>query len=424
MSISTAHWLSAVSVEGDNWTPFSRRCQTPWGPMAKFCPIHPYHRSHVRTENRTIAAASHSKGLSSDRGNGGSGRHLVPDAEGPAPRTACCEDHQPGAMVRHPRRPPLREPHRGRQRSFKGDYTSPIGRLKARETSGQAKVTEDGWGGGVSVVTAAQPPEANCEAENVTGPVGLAATDSPAMTHGSSPLPPPLGIVQSAGGDVEAVKIFTRHTSIPSHETPALRTALRVHYKPALLSFAMIFRSVPRLTRNCNSRHTLDLILFIAGCKPQHLHSQFFRKHVSPPPPPSRQGPRWLSGQPARPPPRRSGPNPRPGQSGFSQVGIVPDDAVGRRVFSGNSRFPPPSHSDAAPRSPQSPSSALKTSMLRAVQKYLPFASPLPTLPQERIIIENTEEKKRLIPRTPVAHASKMASLASNVSERSSPTSV
>ncbi|KAJ8883242.1 hypothetical protein PR048_015082 [Dryococelus australis] len=32
--------------------------------------------------------------------------------------------------------------------------------------------------------------------------------------------------------------------------------------------------------------------------------------------------------------------NPRPGHSGFSHVGIVPDDAVGRWVFSGISRFP------------------------------------------------------------------------------------
>ncbi|KAJ8868624.1 hypothetical protein PR048_030163, partial [Dryococelus australis] len=44
----------------------------------------------------------------------------------------------------------------------------------------------------------------------------------------------------------------------------------------------------------------------------------------------------------ARPPPRRSGFNPRPGHSGYSHVGIVPDDAVGRRVLSGNSNFPPP----------------------------------------------------------------------------------
>ncbi|KAJ8890849.1 hypothetical protein PR048_010358 [Dryococelus australis] len=39
-------------------------------------------------------------------------------------------------------------------------------------------------------------------------------------------------------------------------------------------------------------------------------------------------------------PPRRSGFNPRPGHSGFSHVGIVPDDAVGRPVFSGISRLP------------------------------------------------------------------------------------
>ncbi|KAJ8888532.1 hypothetical protein PR048_008023 [Dryococelus australis] len=32
--------------------------------------------------------------------------------------------------------------------------------------------------------------------------------------------------------------------------------------------------------------------------------------------------------------------NPRPGHSGFSDVGIVPDDVVGQRVFSGISRFP------------------------------------------------------------------------------------
>ncbi|KAJ8869241.1 hypothetical protein PR048_030813 [Dryococelus australis] len=42
--------------------------------------------------------------------------------------------------------------------------------------------------------------------------------------------------------------------------------------------------------------------------------------------------------------------------TGFSQVGIMPDDAVGRRVFSGISLPPPPLHSDAAPHSFQSPS--------------------------------------------------------------------
>ncbi|KAJ8875127.1 hypothetical protein PR048_023020 [Dryococelus australis] len=42
---------------------------------------------------------------------------------------------------------------------------------------------------------------------------------------------------------------------------------------------------------------------------------------------------------------------------GFSRVGIVPDDATGRRVFSGDLPFSPPLRSSAAPYSPQSPSS-------------------------------------------------------------------
>ncbi|KAJ8884318.1 hypothetical protein PR048_016175 [Dryococelus australis] len=55
--------------------------------------------------------------------------------------------------------------------------------------------------------------------------------------------------------------------------------------------------------------------------------------------------------------------------TGFSHAGIVPDDAAGRRVFSVISRFPrrfipAPLH----PYSPQSPSSALKTLLLRAAQ--------------------------------------------------------
>ncbi|KAJ8879886.1 hypothetical protein PR048_020506 [Dryococelus australis] len=50
------------------------------------------------------------------------------------------------------------------------------------------------------------------------------------------------------------------------------------------------------------------------------------------------------------------------------QVGIVADDAVGRRVFLGDLPFPPPLHSVAAPYSLQSPSSALATSLLMAAQ--------------------------------------------------------
>ncbi|KAJ8873353.1 hypothetical protein PR048_026987 [Dryococelus australis] len=42
----------------------------------------------------------------------------------------------------------------------------------------------------------------------------------------------------------------------------------------------------------------------------------------------------------ARLPPKRSAFNPLPGHSGFSHVGIVPYEAIGRRVFSGISRFP------------------------------------------------------------------------------------
>ncbi|KAJ8866424.1 hypothetical protein PR048_032267 [Dryococelus australis] len=51
----------------------------------------------------------------------------------------------------------------------------------------------------------------------------------------------------------------------------------------------------------------------------------------------------------------------------FSHVGIVLNDAAGRRVFSGISRFHYPINSDAAQYSPQSPSSALKTSLSGAV---------------------------------------------------------
>ncbi|KAJ8886189.1 hypothetical protein PR048_012398 [Dryococelus australis] len=57
---------------------------------------------------------------------------------------------------------------------------------------------------------------------------------------------------------------------------------------------------------------------------------------------------------------------------GFSHVGIVQDDANGRRVFSGISRFLPPFHSGVAPYSPQSPTSVLKTSLLRLwTESYL-----------------------------------------------------
>ncbi|KAJ8876083.1 hypothetical protein PR048_023992 [Dryococelus australis] len=52
--------------------------------------------------------------------------------------------------------------------------------------------------------------------------------------------------------------------------------------------------------------------------------------------------PQWLGGYTASLPPTRTGFDPRPVHSGFSQMGIVPDDAVGRRVFSGIFRFSRP----------------------------------------------------------------------------------
>ncbi|KAJ8896124.1 hypothetical protein PR048_001466 [Dryococelus australis] len=54
------------------------------------------------------------------------------------------------------------------------------------------------------------------------------------------------------------------------------------------------------------------------------------------------KGLRWLSSWTAHLPSRRIGFNPRPDHYGFSHVGIVPDDAAGRRVFSGIFRFPCP----------------------------------------------------------------------------------
>ncbi|KAJ8867893.1 hypothetical protein PR048_031698 [Dryococelus australis] len=58
--------------------------------------------------------------------------------------------------------------------------------------------------------------------------------------------------------------------------------------------------------------------------------------------------------------------NPLPGHSGFSHVGIVPDDAAGRRVFSGISRFSRPFIPSLLHSHLISHSSALKTSLLRA----------------------------------------------------------
>ncbi|KAJ8866215.1 hypothetical protein PR048_032058 [Dryococelus australis] len=61
------------------------------------------------------------------------------------------------------------------------------------------------------------------------------------------------------------------------------------------------------------------------------------------------------------------------GQSGFTQVGIVPDDAAGRRVFLGISRFPCPCIPALLLTHFVSPSSTLKTLLLRAAQMLSPI---------------------------------------------------
>ncbi|KAJ8874151.1 hypothetical protein PR048_024993 [Dryococelus australis] len=65
-------------------------------------------------------------------------------------------------------------------------------------------------------------------------------------------------------------------------------------------------------------------------------------------------GPRWRSGRNTAPPSHQGEPGSIPGgvASGFSHVGIVPNDDTGRWVFSGISRFPPSLYSGAAPHSP------------------------------------------------------------------------
>ncbi|KAJ8866502.1 hypothetical protein PR048_032345 [Dryococelus australis] len=82
----------------------------------------------------------------------------------------------------------------------------------------------------------------------------------------------------------------------------------------------------------------------------------------------------WCSGQITHIPPKGIGFDSRRDVTpGFSHVGIASDDAVGRRVFSGMSRLPCP----FIPALLQSPTSALKTSTLRAAQ-ISPLTSTAP----------------------------------------------
>ncbi|KAJ8877692.1 hypothetical protein PR048_022147 [Dryococelus australis] len=70
----------------------------------------------------------------------------------------------------------------------------------------------------------------------------------------------------------------------------------------------------------------------------------------------------------ARLPPKQTGSNFRPDTYGFSQEGIVPDDAVSRQIFSGISRFSRPSIPALLHTHLASPASHLKASFLRAAQ--------------------------------------------------------
>ncbi|KAJ8882632.1 hypothetical protein PR048_014444 [Dryococelus australis] len=97
----------------------------------------------------------------------------------------------------------------------------------------------------------------------------------------------------------------------------------------------------------------------------------------------------------------------RPGHSGFLHVGIVPDDAVGRRVFSGiYLSFPPPWHSGAAPYSPRSPSSALKTSMLKRLR--LEHCAPVHSLALRGDgVLDGVEVLPLTLPRASVSNGEK-----------------
>ncbi|KAJ8870076.1 hypothetical protein PR048_029087 [Dryococelus australis] len=93
----------------------------------------------------------------------------------------------------------------------------------------------------------------------------------------------------------------------------------------------------------------------------------------------------------------RGEPGSVPGRvTGFSHVLIVPDNVVGRRVFGDLPFSPVPSFRCC---------SILTSIALIGSQDLAGF---------NRRAVENTEEKMSLVPRTPAAHASKMASLTSN----------
>ncbi|KAJ8867863.1 hypothetical protein PR048_031668 [Dryococelus australis] len=88
----------------------------------------------------------------------------------------------------------------------------------------------------------------------------------------------------------------------------------------------------------------------------------------------------------------------------LSQVVIVPDDTVGRRVFSGISRYLYP-QSGAAPYSSQSPSSALKTSLASQKQSSDTHKTPYDLVkrqgvPSEHVNVDVFTQNKRPCPPT------------------------
>ncbi|KAJ8880202.1 hypothetical protein PR048_016668 [Dryococelus australis] len=83
----------------------------------------------------------------------------------------------------------------------------------------------------------------------------------------------------------------------------------------------------------------------------------------------SLKGPRWCSGRTTHLPPRLTGFDTRWGRSRIFACGIVPDDDIWSAGFLGDLPFPATFHSGAAPYI-ASPSSVLKTAMLRAVQIF------------------------------------------------------
>ncbi|KAJ8876012.1 hypothetical protein PR048_023920 [Dryococelus australis] len=89
---------------------------------------------------------------------------------------------------------------------------------------------------------------------------------------------------------------------------------------------------------------------------------------------------------------------------GFSHVGIVPDDAAGWQVFTGISRFPRPCILSLLHTHFSSPSSALKTSILRAAQISSLFAPDTQHLSEALQSIRHHGRRAKLAENSPWFH--------------------